>query len=53
MTVVILLGLGAFLGACGVAACHVWRLPPTASVIAVGTLFISPLITYAMLRRGG
>jgi hypothetical protein len=51
MTVVILLGTGAGLGACGFAACEVWHLPAILSVAAVALLFVSPLITYVRLRR--
>lgn len=53
MTVVILLGMGAVLGACGFAACDFWRLPPAFSAGVTILMFVSPVITYLGLRRRG
>jgi hypothetical protein len=51
MTVVILLGLGAVLSACGVAVGAMAHLPLIVAAPAVLLLFFSPLITFAWLGR--
>jgi hypothetical protein len=51
MTVVILLGTGAFLGACGLAAGHLGLFSPVAAAVVAVLLFLSPVILYMRLRR--
>jgi hypothetical protein len=53
MTAVVLLGTGAFLGACGLVAGDLWRFPSAVSAIVTALMFVSPVITYIGLRRRG
>jgi hypothetical protein len=50
MTVIMLLGTGALLGASGFVASQLWLLPVGFSISLVGGLFLSPLIAYSILR---
>jgi hypothetical protein len=51
ITAAILLGMGAILGGCGLAAGYFWRFPSALSAIIAILLFVSPVITYMGLRR--
>lgn len=51
MAAAILRGMGAVLGACGLAAGYLWRFPSAFSAIFAILLFVAPVITYIGLRR--